>query len=381
MADAEKARTIALVNLAWQHRFIDEALRADLNRLFETQQFIMGEPVGRLERELAAYCGAEHAVACGSGSDALYLALVAAGIGAGDEVLTTPYTFFATAGAIDRAGARPVFCDVEESSYHIDQDRAAALLAERPGIRAVIPVHLFGACAPFERLREACAARGVTLIEDAAQAIGARVAAKPAGSFGAMACYSFFPTKNLGAYGEAGMVTTNDAGLAGQLRMLRMHGSRVRYVHERVGINSRMDTMQALVLLHKLPYLEEWNERRRGNAALYRELLAGAPVRLPAAEGEGDRHVFHHFVITCERRDRLREYLLAHGVGCEVYYPIPLHLQECFAGLGYKRGDFPVAERLAGASLAIPVGPWLERDEVAAVARRIGEFYRTASSG
>ena len=381
MRDTDKRKTIALVNLAWQHRFIGEALGRDLSRLFETQQFIMGEPVGRLERELAGYCGAAHAVACGSGSDALYLALLAAGIGPGDEVLTTPYTFFATAGAIDRAGARPVFCDVEESSYHIDQEQATGLLAKRPSIRAVIPVHLFGACAWFEPLRAACEQRGVTLIEDAAQAIGARVAGKPAGSFGAMACYSFFPTKNLGAYGEAGMVTTGDAGLAGQLRMLRMHGSRVRYVHERVGINSRMDTMQALVLLHKLPYLEEWNQRRRRNAALYRELLSGAPVRLPAAGGEGDQHAFHHFVIAGGHRDRLREYLVAHGVSCEVYYPIPLHLQECFAGLGYKRGDFPVAERLAGESLAIPVGPWLEPDDVAAVAWRIREFYRTASSG
>jgi len=373
-------RKVPFLDLSWQHRRIESALQEDLARLFASQQFILGEPVARLERELAAYCRCAHAIGCASGSDALYLALLATGVQPGDEVLTTPYTFFATAGAIHRLGARPVFCDVDERMFHMDNAFALRMIEERPSIRAVVPVHLFGACADMGPLRAACDARGIPLVEDAAQAIGAEHAGRRAGGFGHVGSFSFFPTKNLGAYGDAGLLTTNDDTLADRLRMLRVHGSRVRYVHELVGINSRIDAFQAIVLLNKLPYLDEWNLLRQENASLYGRLLqeSGAPVTPPAPVGEGGRHVFHQYVIVCAHRDGLRAHLASHGVGSEVYYPIPLHLQECFSYLGYQAGDLPVAERLAAGSLALPIYPGLRAEEIERVCALIAGFYRKA---
>jgi len=370
-------QAIPLVDLQAQYQRIRSEVIAALTRIADSQQFVLGEEVSALEAEIAAYCGVKHAVACASGSDALLLALMALEIGPGDRVLTTPYTFFATASAIWRVGARPVFADVEPDTCNLDIHKAAQVLASDSQIRAVIPVHLFGGCVDMDALGSSLAGRSVFVIEDAAQAIGAECNKRRAGSMGHLGCFSFFPSKNLGAFGDGGMVTTNDDALAEKLRMLRVHGARTKYFHEYVGVNSRLDAIQAAVLRVKLQYLDFWTERRQSNARLYREIISELriPVRLLLEKNHQTRYVYNQFVILAERRNQLRAYLEEHGISTEIYYPRPLHLQQCFASLGYQFGDFPVSEQLANESLALPIYPELEPAQIEYICRTIKEFY------
>jgi dTDP-4-amino-4,6-dideoxygalactose transaminase len=333
--------------------------------------------VQKLEQEIAAYSSTPFAVGCASGSDALFLALLGVGIQPGDEVLTTPYTFFATVGAIHRAGAVPVFVDIEEATFNMDMNRVEDVVAAHPKIKAAIPVHLFGACADLDPLCAIATRRGIAVIEDAAQSIGSEYKGRRAGSIGDVGCFSFFPSKNLGGYGDGGMLTAKDPALRERLAALRVHGSKRKYYHEWVGINSRLDSLQAAVLRVKLRYLDAWTEGRQRNAALYRQWISklAIPVTPPLAAPYQTRHIYNQFCIVAPRRDELQAYLKENGVGTEVYYSLPLHLQVCFQGLGYKAGDFPVTERLARESLALPVHPELGADEIEHICRMIQSFY------
>jgi dTDP-4-amino-4,6-dideoxygalactose transaminase len=368
---------VNLLDLQPQHAAIREEVLAEITRVIDSQRFILGEDVRKLEEEIAAYSHTRYAVGCASGSDALHLAMLALDIGPGDAVLTAPYTFFATAGEIARLGATPVFVDVEPETFNLDVSRVADVLARHPNVKALLPVHLFGACADLDPLLSLAAERNLPVIEDAAQSIGAEYKGRRAGSMGAMGCFSFFPSKNLGAYGDGGMITTNDRAMAERLSALRVHGSRTKYFHEWVGANSRLDTLQAAVLRVKLRHLDSWTAGRQRNAAIYREILAGMslPVTVPVPAAHSTRHIYNQFVIVAPRRDALREYLKEHGIGTEVYYPLPLHLQKCFASLGHRAGDFPVSERLANESLALPIYPELSRAEIEYVCGGIQAFY------
>jgi dTDP-4-amino-4,6-dideoxygalactose transaminase len=369
-------RQVPLLDLRPQYETIRQQVVAELLRVADSQKFILGEDVQKLESEIAAYCDAPYAVGCGSGSDALSLALMALDIGAGDAVLTTPYTFFATAGAISRLGATPVFADVEEATFNIDPARAAERLSQRPDIRAIIPVHLFGACVDMDAIAALTAERPIPVIEDAAQSIGAEYKGRRAGSIGTIGCFSFFPSKNLGGFGDGGMLTTHDSALAGRLSALRVHGRTGKYVHQWIGINSRLDTLQAAVLRVKLRHLDNWTAGRQKNADLYRTLLAETPVVIPAAPAPYQtRHVYNQFVIRCPRRDALQMHLKQNGIGSEVYYPLPLHLQPCYTALGYRKGDFPVSEQLAAESLALPIHADLDVADVEYVCDQIRRFY------
>jgi dTDP-4-amino-4,6-dideoxygalactose transaminase len=373
------ARRIPLLDLKAQFLPIREEILAAVAAVFDSQQFILGPDVARLEEEVAEYCGSSFAIGCGSGTDALYLALRALDVGPGDEVLTVPFTFFATAGAIANAGARPVFADIEPGSFNMDPHKACEALKANPRIKAVMPVHLYGACADMDPILAAANRGGIPVIEDAAQAIGSEYAGRRAGSMGLAGCFSFFPSKNLGGAGEGGMITTSDAALAERLRALRVHGSRVRYYHDEVGTNSRLDSVQAAVLRVKLRHLDAWTAGRQSNARLYRELLGvlGLPITLPVIPEKATRHVFNQFVIRAARRDELRQHLAARGIGSEVYYPLPLHAQKCFAGLGYQEGSFPVSEAAAKEVLALPVQAELTRGDLGFVCDAIREFYRS----
>lgn len=369
------ARQIPLLDLRAQlGSFRNEALEA-IARVADSQRFILGEEVEAFEREIAAYSRAPHAIGCASGSDALRLSLLAHGIGAGDQVLTSPFTFFATAGEIHHTGATPVFADIDAETFNIAPAAVAEALAAHPRIKAVIPVHLFGGCADMDPILDAARTHGTVVIEDAAQSIGAEYKGRRAGSIGAVGCFSFFPSKNLGAFGDAGMCTAADPAIADELRALRVHGSRVRYYHDRVGVNSRLDALQAAVLRVKLRYLDGWTAGRQLNAALYRELLAGTPVGLPSPASYQTRHIFNQFVIRAPRRDELRAHLQKHGIGTEIYYPLPLHLQKCFAPLGYRAGDFPASERAAAEVLALPVQAERSSSDLEYIAGCIREFY------
>jgi dTDP-4-amino-4,6-dideoxygalactose transaminase len=370
---------VPLLDLKQQHAALREELRAALERVLDSQQFILGEDVRLLESELARYTGAVHAVGCGSGSDALLLALLALGVGAGAEVVTTPFTFFATAGAVVRAGARPVFVDIEPRTYNIDPARVDEVINEHT--RALLPVHLYGQMAELDEILRATQTRDVAVIEDAAQAIGAKDdKGRSAGSVGDAGCFSFYPTKNLGAAGEAGLVTTNDAGVAERLRRLRVHGGATEYHHDEVGFNSRLDTFQAAVLRVKLPHLDAWSDARRERAETYTRLIddAGLTEFITPPHVNGDaRHIFHQYVIRvpAERRDPLLEHLKANGVGTKVYYPVPLHLQPCFANLGYREGDFPESERAARETLALPMFPELTGAQQEYVIETLRRFF------
>jgi dTDP-4-amino-4,6-dideoxygalactose transaminase len=368
-------RAISLFDLSRQYQPLREAVQAALTRVIESQRFILGAEVEHFEQRFAAYCGARFGIGCASGTDALELALMAADIGPGDEVLTVPFTFFATAGAILSVGARPVFVDVDPESFNLDLRQLDHALATHPAIKAILPVHLYGGCADMGPILELAAARGIPVIEDAAQAVGAEWRSQRAGGIGTIGCFSFFPTKNLGGFGDGGMLTTNNEDLARKLKALRVHGSLEKYVHQWAGMNSRLDALQAAVLDVKLDHLDGWNRGRQRNAALYRELLSGV-VTTPAAQPYQTCHVFNQFVIRCERRDELRAFLAESGVGTEIYYPLPLHLQPALAGHGYKAGDFPVSEQLAQEVLALPIFAELTEEEIATVAGLIREFYR-----
>jgi dTDP-4-amino-4,6-dideoxygalactose transaminase len=370
-------RQIPLLDLTSQHKAIRDEVLAEITRVVDSQKFILGGDVQKLEAEIAAYSEARFGVGCASGSDALLLALLALGIGPGDEVLTTPYTFFATAGAISRVGAMPVFADVEEATFNLDVRLAADVLARRPKIRAIIPVHLFGGCADLDPICAIAAEAGIPVIEDAAQSIGSEYKGRRAGSIGAIGCFSFFPSKNLGAYGDGGILTTNDQELAGRMAALRVHGRTGKYLHQWIGVNSRLDTLQAAVLRVKLRYLDGWTAGRQRNAERYRNRLAasGAPVTALTPASYQTRHIYNQFVIRGASRDALQAYLKAEGIGSEVYYPLPLHLQPCYANLGYKKGDFPVSEKLATESLALPVHGEIPADDIDYVCDRIARFY------
>jgi dTDP-4-amino-4,6-dideoxygalactose transaminase len=347
---------VPLLDLDAQYRPLRAELLAAIERVCDSQRFIMGPDVEALERELAAALEVEHAVAVSSGTDAILAALMALGIGPGDEVITSTYSFFATAGCVTRVGARPVFVDIVPETFNLDPQAVKAAIT--PRTRAVIAVHLFGLCADMDPLLAAAEAAAIPLIEDAAQAIGSRYKERQAGTVGRIGCFSFFPSKNLGAFGDGGLVTTNDAALGRELRLLRNHGAEPKYYHRRIGGNFRLDTLQAAVLRVKLPHLPAWTDARRENAARYDRLfqragLAGR-VRLPV-EPAGYRHIYNQYKIRLPDRDRIRKELAAQGIGTEVYYPVPFHLQECFADLGYRKGQFPLAEEAAATSLALPI--------------------------
>jgi dTDP-4-amino-4,6-dideoxygalactose transaminase len=362
------------LDLAAQHRQIREEALEVVTKVIDSQRFILGEEVEKLEQEIAAYCGTQYAAGCASGSDALLLALLALGVGKGDKVLTVPYTFFATAGYIHHSGATPVFVDVDAATFNMDMNQVEHYLKNEPGIRAIIPVHLFGGCADMDPLLEMAAARGIPVIEDAAQSIGAEYRGRRAGSMGVIGCFSFYPGKNLGAYGDGGILTTNDAALHDRLMSLRVHGSRTQYFHEWVGLNSRLDALQAAVLRVKLRHLDEWTRGRQENAAAYQKALGGMPFHVPENAAYQTRHVWNQFTIRTPQRDRVRSHLAAAGVGTQIYYPLPLHLQNCFAYLGYKSGDFPVSEQLAGEALSLPVYPELPPDDLQYVCKALGSF-------
>ena len=370
-------RRVPLLDLHAQHRTIRNETIAEVIRVIDSQHFILGDDVKKLEVAIAEYCSTPFAIGCASGSDALFLALLAAGVGPGDKVLTTPYTFFATVGAICRAGATPVFADVEPETFNLDPARVEEAFRKHPEIRAVIPVHLFGACADMDPICRMAASAGSTVIEDAAQSIGSEYNERRAGSIGDIGCFSFFPSKNLGAYGDGGIVTTKSSELAAKLAALRVHGTKRKYYHDFIGVNSRLDALQAAVLRVKLHYLDEWTAGRQRNAQLYREQLAAlnVPVILPGVKAHTTRHIYNQFVICGERRDDLQRFLKERGIGSEVYYPLPMHIQTCFAHLGYRVGDFPISEKLANTSLALPVYPELPPEDLAYVCATVKEFY------
>jgi dTDP-4-amino-4,6-dideoxygalactose transaminase len=364
---------VPLLDLKAQTASLRAAIDAAIARVVTSGHFILGPEVEGLEAEVAALSGARYGVGMSSGTDALVACLMALDVGPGDEVVTTPYSFFATVGAIARVGARPVLCDVEHGTLNLDCARAAAL--RTPRTKAFIPVHLYGRVARHELLRAACP--DVPIIEDAAQSIGAERHGVRAGAFGLAGCLSFFPSKNLGAFGDGGMVLTSDEAFARRLRSLRGHGSTPgrKYHHEIVGGNFRLDALQAAILRAKLPHLDEYSAARARNAARYRELLAGVPIELPPPEEPGERCVYNQFVVRAAKRDTLQAYLKEHGVGSEVYYPRPLHLQPCFAHLGYGPGAFPEAEAAAADSLALPIYPELAPAQLEYVAEQIRAFY------
>ena len=374
-----------LLDLHRQYATIREQVLAAVERVCASQHFILGTEVEALEREIAAFTGAAAAVGCASGTDALWLALVAAGVRPGDAVITTAFSFFASASAIVRAGARPVLIDVDPHTLNLD---AALVQAELRTIgsrkvRALLPVHLFGQCVDMEAFERLSDEFQVPVVEDAAQAIGAAWRDRKAGSIGIAAAFSFYPTKNLSAYGDAGLVTTRDPELAEHMRRLRNHGSPKRYLHTEFGWNARMDAIQAAILRVKLPYIEPWNQARRQRAATYDQLLtqtglwsatSESPLR-PLQISPHVRHVFHQYVVRAKRRDELRQFLTDRKIGTEVYYPIPLHLQPCFAYLGYREGDLPVSEQGAKEVLALPMFPELTESEQKWVVECMAEFY------
>jgi len=425
--DAKVPGAVPLLDLQRQYKQVGAEVLAAVERVCASQHYILGPEVEALEREVAGFCGARDAVGCASGTDALWLALVAAGVQPGDQVLTTPFSFFASASAIARAGARPIFADIDPETFNLDADLAGKVLrSERNAkLRALLPVHLYGQCADMESFQCLASEFGLALIEDAAQAIGAswtacqskdsrnddgRRATRRAGSMGLAAAFSFYPTKNLSAYGEAGMVTTNRSEMASHMRRLRNHGSPQRYLHQELGWNSRLDAIQAAILRVKLKYVDGWNELRRAHAATYDRLFAEAglartpatkpsevvpqergssqsainnrqsaiavdsPIRLPHSSPQA-HHVFHQYVIRATRRDDLRAFLTERKIGTEIYYPIPLHLQPCFVYLGYREGDFPEAERATKEVVALPMFPELTEDEQRWVVQSIAEFY------
>ena len=357
-------RKVPLLDLRAQYQTIRDEILPVMERVAESQQFILGDEVRAFEAEMAAYCGTKFAVGCASGSDALRLALMAYGIGPGDAVLTVPYTFFATASAIHLAGATPLFIDVDERTFNIDVQQLKAVLQQHPNVKAILPVHLFGGCADMDPICAIAADRGIPVIEDAAQSVGSEYKNRRAGSMGAIGCFSFFPSKNLGAFGDGGLCTTNDPAIAHSLQALRVHGSTVKYFHDSVGLNSRLDALQAAVLRIKLRRLDSWSEARGRNADLYRRLLAGAAVVCPDAPDYQTRHIYNQFVVRMNRRDEVKAFLAERGVGTEIYYPLPLHLQKCFSYLGYREGDFPVSEALARETLALPIYPELSPDDI-----------------
>jgi dTDP-4-amino-4,6-dideoxygalactose transaminase len=370
---------IPLLDLKAQYATIRGEVEAAIAEVMESQHFILGPKVEQCENALAAYSACVYGVGVSSGSDALLASLMAEEIGPGDEVITTPYTFFATVGAIARLGATPVFVDIDPASYNLDATQIAAKVTRRT--RAIIPVHLYGQMADMDPIMALAEAHGLVVIEDAAQAIGAEYKGRRAGSIGHYGCFSFFPSKNLGGPGDGGMIVTQDARRAEKLRCLRSHGSKLKYHHKMLGGNFRLDAIHAAVVTAKLPHLDTWTAARQRNAKLYDRLFteAGVPLGLPAIAAGG--HIFNQYVIRVPRRDELRAFLKNKGVGTEVYYPVPMHLQECFRYLGHAAGSFPESELAARTTLALPVYPELREAQLHYVVERIAEFFGKDCSG
>jgi dTDP-4-amino-4,6-dideoxygalactose transaminase len=372
----EKSAPLQFLDLKQQFEQIRDEVMDAVTSVLESQRFVLGPEVEQLEKEISNYLGCRFSVACASGTDALILALMAAGVGGGDEVITTPFTFVATASAIVRTGATPVFADIDPVTYNIDPESVSRAITART--RAIVPVHLFGLPAAMEPVMDVARRCGIMVIEDAAQAIGASYLGRKVGTIGAMGCFSFFPSKNLGGAGDGGIVATNEAQYAERLRLLRVHGSRQKYQYEILGTNSRLDALQAAILRVKLRHLEEWTEQRRYNAAHYRELFAGsvaeANLVLPN-DSNGTRHVYNQFTVRCSDRDALREHLHRQGIPTEIYYPYPLHLQPAFAYLGYKDGSLPHAEAAAREVLSFPNYPELGEHQQAFIASAVAHFF------
>ena len=369
---------VPLLDLKAQYGPLREEIRAAMDEVIEAQYFILGPQVEALEKEVAAYSQCAYGIGVSSGTDAILAAFMALNLGAGDEVITTPYTFFATAGCVARLGAKTVFVDIEPDTFNINP--AAIEAAITPQTRAIMPVHLFGQMADMDAIMDIAARHKLYVIEDAAQAIGSEYKGRRAGSIGHLGCFSFFPSKNLGCFGDGGMVTGNDAELSDRVKLMRGHGARPKYYHKEVGGNFRLDALQAAILRVKLPHLDDWSAGRQRNAADYRRLftesglVASGKITLPA-EAPDVRHIYNQFVLRCERRDDLLKYMKANNIGTEVYYPAPLHLQDCFADLGYQQGAFPYSERAALETLAIPIYPELTSGQRESVVGVIGDFY------
>jgi dTDP-4-amino-4,6-dideoxygalactose transaminase len=377
---------VPLLDLRAQYATLKEEIMVVTQEVYESQQFILGSKVKELEDKVAAYCGCSYAVGVSSGTDALIISLMTAGVGSGDLVVTTPFTFFATVGSIARVGAAPLFVDIDRATYNIDPSKLASTMAglsaaERSRVKAVMPVHLFGQCADMEPILETARKYNLVVIEDAAQAIGAEIAfkggvSKRAGSMGEYGCFSFFPSKNLGAFGDGGMVTTNSKDLYERLIIMRNHGAKPKYYHRVIGGNFRLDALQAAILIVKLKYLDQWTAGRQRNAKIYRELFQKAglsEVTLPVEKEK--RHIYNQFVIRLKaKRDELREFLNAQGIGTEVYYPLSLHVQDCFKYLGHRPEDFPESMDAAATTLALPIYPELTREQLELVVQKIKEF-------
>jgi len=368
---AKGAMTVPLLDLRAQYATIREDLDGAMRRVMESARFIGGPEVSGLEEEVARYSQCTHGVGVASGTDALLLSLWALGVGPGDEVITSAYSFFASAGTITNNGATPVFVDIDLRTYNLDPLRLEA--AFTPRTRAVVAVSLFGQCCDLPAIKAVCDRHQAYLIEDAAQSIGSEWEGRRSGSLSDFGCFSFFPSKNLGAAGDAGMVVTQNPEFADKVRMLREHGARPKYHHSLVGTNSRLDALQAAILRVKLKHLDRWSEARARNAALYDQLFEGSRAVRPYHDPR-TRHIYNQYVLRMPRRDELRKFLTERGIGHEVYYPVPLHLQKCFASLGYKEGDLPNAEAAAQESLALPVYPELTEDQIRYVAATVREF-------
>jgi dTDP-4-amino-4,6-dideoxygalactose transaminase len=375
---------VPLLDLKAHHEPLQLEIMVALEQIFKSQSFILGPEVGRLEERIAAYCQSQYGVGVTSGTDALLIALMALGIGPGDEVITTPYSFFATAGVVVRLGAKPVFVDIDPTTYNIDPVKISQVVTTKT--KAIIPVHLYGQCAEMGPIMEVAKQHKLSIIEDAAQAIGSEYRdGRRAGSIGTIGCLSFFPSKNLGCLGDGGMAVTSDPELAERMRILRVHGSKPKYYHGLIGGNFRLDTIQAAVLNVKLDYLDGWTRKRQKNAIQYGELfklsglLDGTMVRLPAPvyreSGVHNYHIYNQFILRVDRRDALVAYLKQKEIGVEIYYPVPFHLQECFGYLGYKEGDFPESERAAKETIALPIYPELTLEQQAEVVETVTAFY------
>jgi len=380
---------VSFFDLAVQFKSIEDEIKSAMDDVFQTQQFILGSKVKVLEETIAQYCRTRYAIGVASGSDALLLSLMALGIGTGDEVLLPPFTFFATAGSVSRLGAIPVFVDIDQETFNIDPYKIEEKITSRT--KAIIPVHLFGQCADMDPLLKIAKKKKLFIIEDAAQALGAEYKPKPgsdgrrAGQIGDLGCFSFYPTKNLGAFGDGGMVVTDNLDLAEKVRLLRVHGSQPKYFHKRIGINSRLDTIQAAILLVKFKHLEKWTIERQKKAEryqlLFQDLLSSVNgLKLPTIQYQ-NRHIFHQYVIRVPERDRLKKYLTEEGVGTDIYYPVPLHLQECYSFLKYHRGDLPNSEKASEEVLALPIYPELTEGQQWAVVDRIKAFYKRRAQG
>lgn len=375
---------VPLLDLKAHHEPLQREIMVALEQVFKSQAFILGSEVGRLEERIAAYCQSQYGVGVTSGTDALLIALIALGIGPGDEVITTPYSFFATAGVIARLGAKPVFVDIDLTTYNIDPAKISQVVTTKT--KAIIPVHLYGQCADMGPVMKVAKEYNLSIIEDAAQAIGSEYQdGRRACSMGTIGCLSFFPSKNLGCLGDGGMAVTSDPELAERMRILRVHGSKPKYYHRLIGGNFRLDTIQAAVLNIKLNYLDEWTRKRQENAIRYGELFKRSGlvdrgnVRLPAPiyleSGVRHYHIYNQFVLRVDRRDALVAFLKQKEIGVEIYYPVPFHLQECFEYLGYREGDFPESERAAKETIALPIYPELTREQQAEVVDAVTAFY------